>query len=98
MPLTRSVIAAYLEEHVQTPQCTEYRAVIRRLSRDEIEQVIDATEAEADARQEAAERDLAENTLESFAAYIEAAHRLAWAEVNVARQIIASRQERRSQP
>lgn len=94
MPLTRSVIHAYLEEHVQTPQCTEYRAVIRRLSRDEIEQVIDATEAEAGARQEAAERDLAENTLESFAAYIEAARWLAWAEVKVARQIMRRRSQR----
>jgi hypothetical protein len=94
MPLSRAVINAYLEEHVQTPRCAEYQDVIRQLSRDEIEQVIDATEAEADAVQQATERDLAENTLESFAAYVEAARRLAWAEVKAAQQIIASRQER----
>jgi hypothetical protein len=89
--LTRAVINAYVAQHVQTPKCTDWLDVIRQLSPGEKDQLIEATEAEADAWREAAERDLAENTLESFAAYIEAARWLEWAEVKAARQIIAKR-------
>jgi hypothetical protein len=90
-PLTRAVINAYVAQHVQTPKCTDWLDVIRRLTKDEIEQVVDATEAELEALQRASARDLAENTLESFAAYIEAARQLEWAEVKAAQQIIVER-------
>lgn len=88
---TRAALKAYLETHVKTPRCSEWRQIVSQLSEEERDQLIRATEAEADTWREATERDLAENTLESFAACIEAARRLEWAEVKVAQQIMASR-------
>jgi hypothetical protein len=90
---TQAEIKAYLEKHVQTPRCAEWRQVLRQLSKDELEQLIDATEAEADRAREAEQRDLDKDTLESYAAYVEASRQLEWAQVTVARQIIAARKE-----
>ena len=90
---TQTEIKAYLEKHVQTPRCPEWLQVLRQLSKDELEQLIDATEAEADRAREAEQRDLDKDALESYAAYIEASRQLEWAVVTVARQIIAARKE-----
>ena len=90
---TQTEIKAYLEKHVQTPRCPEWSQVLKQLSKDELEQLMDATEAEAGRVRGAEQRDLDKDTLESYAAYIEASRQLEWAVVTVARQIIAARKE-----
>jgi vacuolar-type H+-ATPase subunit H len=93
--MTRAEIAAYIKQHVQTPRCDEYHTVLRQLTGDERDQVVDMTEEELTAYLKAVNYDMAQRTLESYAASIEAFRKLTWAERDAAQKIIAARRKRK---